>query len=547
MTLRFKLLIPTLITVFLGFGAFVAYQAASQAMESADEMKREMDNLSDLVTTANVSYVWNYDTIGLKLSLESMLKDPQIVSIEVFESSGSSMAKVEEEAPPTLYEREADLSRDGTTVGKAKIVFTDHFIRAKAGSYLRTIIVLEVILFLMVASIMTIVSGRIAKPIRRLTGIIKGMAEGEADLTARISARGSDEVAKLADYFNVFLGKLRAIVVSLKTVGRKSGELSDELAENAQIISASTVQISTSTSAMSDRVGFLGRELGNSSASVERINAFIAHVVEMIQEQAAAVNESSAAVQQMIANVGNIERSTEGKLELVRSLEVQARKLDEGAAQNVRAMEETSQSTELIAEMIGVIDSVASQTNLLAMNAAIEAAHAGEYGRGFSVVADEIRKLAEQTAENAKSIRDSIGQVVDGIEKATRVTRESSGTIGEVISGIKDVADGMNETLSGLREMSIGNGQIIESLSALNRLTEAVKTSGAGMREGTEEIDASIKKIIEITEENKRGIGEMAQAIREISESMTRLSELSDLNSSNIETLDKEMEKFKTE
>jgi methyl-accepting chemotaxis protein len=546
MKLRTKMLIPVVLVLYLGFSGFATFEGVMQGLKNTAKMQKEISTLSALVATANTSYIWNYDSIGLKQSLDSFLLDDQIVSIEVFDSADTSLAKASEEGIPRLYRNTAEIFRDGEKIGKAEIVFTDHYIRSESNRFILEIVIAAMVLVVIIGAGVAVAAGLALKPIRGLAEVVKSMAGGEADLTIRIPTRGKDEVAALSGHFNVFLERLKAIVISLKSVETRSASLGDDLAENSRTVSSSAIQISASTDAMSERTGFLREEAVRSGQNVERINAFIAKVVDKIQDQAAAVNESSAAIQEMIANVENIERSTESKLGLVRRLEIQAKKLEEGAARNARVMEETSQSTDIISEMISVINSVASQTNLLAMNAAIEAAHAGDYGRGFSVVADEIRKLAEQTSENARNIGDSIGKVVAGIQEASAVTRESNSTINEVISGIEEVAGGMNETMSGLKEISIGNSQIIESLGALNKMAEDLKGSGTEMRDETTRIESSIKRITGIVEENGAGIDEMVSGIKEISASMARLTDLSGRNSENISTLDGEMSKFKT-
>jgi len=545
--LRVKLLIPVLCSIYVGFSIFVLVQYAAQSAAGKKKLDREIADLTELVVTSNMSYIWNYDMLGLQASIETLKKDEMIAEIEIFDVAGKTIAKATEEAKPALIKREADILRDGAAIGRASIVFTDYPIKSEIVRFSVTIILLMVAIFVFIGIMMVFIARIVTRPVSRLASVVKEMAEGEADLTARIPVKGKDEVAELSTHFNAFLDKLKAIIASLKTVGAQSRSLGTDLSSNAQTVSASSSQISASMGSMSERTAHLRDEIARQRAAVERVDAFSVRVVEMIQDQAAAVNESSAAVEEMIANVSTIERSTESKLQIVKGLETLAKELDEGVSLNVKAMEEASQSTELIAEMITVINGVASQTNLLAMNAAIEAAHAGEYGRGFSVVADEIRKLAEQTGMNAKSIGDSIGKVVEGIERATSMARSASSSIERVLSGVAEVANGMNETMAGLKEIAIGNRQITESLGALNRMTEDVKSSGSEMREGTAGVESSMRVISEITEENSSGMEEMTAGVKEIADSIDKLTGLSAQNASNIGVLDGEIAKFKTE
>jgi len=136
-------------------------------------MKSEIAYLTDLVATTNVSYVWSYDSIGLQLSLETMLKDPQITFIEILDATGLVMATVEEESLPDSYEVTVPLARDSVEVGSARIVFTDYYIQSSHRSFIQGIITLEILLFVIVALIITLVSRTVTRPLIVLAGIMR--------------------------------------------------------------------------------------------------------------------------------------------------------------------------------------------------------------------------------------------------------------------------------------------------------------------------------------------------------------------------------------
>ena len=306
--------------MFLGFTAFTVFQAIQHGKLGREEMKSEIAYLTDLVATTNVSYVWSYDSIGLQLSLETMLKDPQITFIEILDATGLVMATVEEESLPDSYEVTVPLARDSVEVGSARIVFTDYYIQSSHRSFIQGIIALEILLFIIVALIITLVSRTVTRPLIVLAGIMQNLAAGDADLSVSVPVKSNDEISLLSRSFNTFVGKLRSIVTRVQEVGVDSSALGDDLAEEAQHVSVSASRVNTSMTAINDSVGLLNNEIQKSSESVERINSYILEVVDMIQDQASAVNESSAAIQQMIANVETIQRSTENKRELAREL-----------------------------------------------------------------------------------------------------------------------------------------------------------------------------------------------------------------------------------
>jgi len=193
------------------------------------------------------------------------------------------------------------------------------------------------------------------------------------------------------------------------------------------------------------------------------------------------------------------------------------------------------------------MENIASQTNLLSMNAAIEAAHAGEAGKGFAVVADEIRKLAENSSEQSNTISTVLKKIKESIDKITRSTDNVLRKFEAIDSNVKTVADQEENIRNAMEEQGEGSKQILVALSQLNEITSQVKTGSIEMLEGSKEVIQEGKNLEQLTNEITGGMNEMASGADQINAAVTQVSEISSNNKDSIDILVSEVSRFKIE
>jgi methyl-accepting chemotaxis protein len=384
----------------------------------------------------------------------------------------------------------------------------------------------------------------IAKPLRRTYGLLFQMASGDGDLSQRLDIFTKDEIGRISTNFNSLVEKLGGIIKSLKKVGAKGSTIGSELASSSEELSATVEQMARTLDAMSQKIASQSDEMKKSNVDVREIKNAIVRLNALIDAQSDTVSESSASIEQMIASIKSIADVTERKKLVSDRLVSLAVNGEQGMESTVTEIGEISKSAETIFELVGMIDEIASQTNLLAMNASIEAAHAGEFGKGFAVVADEIRKLAETTVDNSRDISDSLRTIVEKIKKTSETSKVTGETIREIIAGITDVSSGMNETLVGMKELSLGSNRITESLGGLVRISGDVRSNSRAMTEMTERVGSSMEHVASLAEESRTGMDEVSLGADEIAKSIVLLANLGAANAENMGLLETEISRF---
>jgi methyl-accepting chemotaxis protein len=216
----------------------------------------------------------------------------------------------------------------------------------------------------------------------------------------------------------------------------------------------------------------------------------------------------------------------------------------QGVAQNIQ---EITRESEGLLEINSVMENIASQTNLLSMNAAIEAAHAGEAGKGFAVVAGEIRKLAENSSEQSKTISTVLKKIKASIDKITQSTNDVLEKFEAIDEHIKTVSDQEENIRNAMEEQSQGSKQVLEAVGKLNDITQHVKSESEEMRTGSKEVINEGKNLEIITQEITGGMNEMAAGADQINIAVNHVNDLTVTNHERVSTLMKEVARFKVQ
>lgn len=375
-----------------------------------------------------------------------------------------SYLQLQSNALATVREVEASIAGFGQSVetiqGRVEDIIVDSQARAQRISDQVLSAMLAALLVVVVSSVglLWMIRVLVIRPVQQITGRVIDIAEGDGDLTRRLDVKRDDELGTLAGYFNDFIDKIAHLVIEIRNTGVSLGERSQALNQTAHTTRSSSKQ-------QLEQMHQLTENIQTLLLSVEEVSTQAAQSVSQTEEAKLSGQQTSATVADSIARFEQLARDMVQGTELITALATDIEQID---------------------SILEVINNIAEQTNLLALNAAIEAARAGEHGRGFAVVADEVRSLASRTQQSTANIQGVVDRVQSGSERAVDFMKTSQSNGVQAVDSARHAREQLSLMVSAIEQVEQMNRSIGSAAETQHQLGVQVSDRATSVTQNSE-------------------------------------------------------------
>ena len=407
----------------------------------------------------------------------------------------------------------------------------------------RIMILIGLLMFVIYFTLAIIAARALKRYFARLESMFEKIAAG--DLTDRVAVKRNNEIGRLMTNLNMAIEHTHTMLTVLKEEADKMGAVGSDLSSNMEETAAAVKQISSNATTVKEKALMQAAGVTETAAAGEQIQGKLNLLVEGITRQSENITQSSALITRTAENMLRINKILSQNDELIKTVYGQMKAGTDGARAANEFVKKIAERSEALLEASQVIQNIASQTNLLAMNAAIEAAHAGESGKGFAVVADEIRKLAEESNMQGKQIGAVIKESTEIIAQVSEAGIQAEKTFTDVYGLISNISEKEDSIVDLMREQEENGTQVLSAIETINKVTKDVSTASIEMLEGGKQIAEEMQKLAEITRETTDSMTEIASGAEQITDAVEEVVSITEQNKTSIDHLAQEVGKFK--
>lgn len=376
----------------------------------------------------------------------------------------------------------------------------------------------------------------------RMEGVFKQIAKG--DTTARINYKTNDEIGRLMEYFDLSIEHMGIMLKTLVKETSQMVEIGNTLSNDMTLTTNSAKHVTNNIHGIQEEILRQASSVTEILSTIEQAIRIIELLDESIDKQNASVGNGLHQMEGIMKSISTITEMLQKNNELIKNLLVKTIQGKDGARMANEVVTQIAEKSDSLLEASLVIQNIASQTNLLAMNAAIEAAHAGESGKGFAVVADEIRKLAEESNAQGKQIAVSLKETIEIIKNLITAGNGAESIFGEVYDLTNNISGQEDLIEQELKEQAKGTNVAFNMMKDIRDVAVGIKDGSSEMLEGNHAVADEMKKLDALTRIINDSMNEMTQGANEITETIIEANDITQKNKASIDSIVEIMNKF---